>query len=256
MTAMTIDFNTAAQRHRRELHVHCYRMLGNFEEAEDALQEALLRGWRSRESVASDEGLRAWLYRIATNVCLDMLRAKKRRLPSLTSFGEVPWLHALPGPAARRGRAERGGAGRRRRRARDDRADLHRAHPAAAAAPARGAGPARHPRMVRGRDRGDARPQRRRRQQRAPARPRDAQGRAPRPSARARRADRRRAAPARGLHRHPRERRHRRRRRADARGHPGHDAAAPDVLRRRRCRSCPCSGRPRRWASGSSCRRA
>jgi RNA polymerase sigma-70 factor (ECF subfamily) len=96
MTAMTIDFDTAAQRHRRELHVHCYRMLGNFEEAEDALQEALLRGWRSRASVESDEGLRAWLYRIATNVCLDMLRAKKRRLPSLSSFGEVPWLTPYP----------------------------------------------------------------------------------------------------------------------------------------------------------------
>ena len=96
MTAMTIDFNTASQRHRRELHVHCYRMLGNFEEAEDALQEAMLRGWRSRESVESDEGLRAWLYRIATNVCLDMLRARKRRLPSLHSFGEVPWLTPYP----------------------------------------------------------------------------------------------------------------------------------------------------------------
>src|SRR5215213_6095612 len=85
-------FNAAVERHRRELHVHCYRMLGNFEEAEDALQEALLRGWRSRDSFAGDSGLRPWLYRIATNVCLDMLRASKRRVPTLESIAEVPWL--------------------------------------------------------------------------------------------------------------------------------------------------------------------
>jgi RNA polymerase sigma-70 factor (ECF subfamily) len=71
-------------------------MLGNFEEAEDALQEALLRGWRSRESFAGESGLRAWLYRIATNVCLDMLRASKRRVPALESFAEVPWLQPYP----------------------------------------------------------------------------------------------------------------------------------------------------------------
>jgi RNA polymerase sigma-70 factor (ECF subfamily) len=93
MTAMTIDFNTAVEHHRRELHVHCYRMLGSFEEAEDALQEALLRAWRGRDGFSGDSGLRAWLYKIATNVCLDSLRARKRRPPA---SGEVPWLQPYP----------------------------------------------------------------------------------------------------------------------------------------------------------------
>ena len=74
---MTIDFKAAVERHRRELHVHCYRMLGSFEEAEDALQETFLRAWRARETLVDDAGLRAWLYRIATNVCLDALRAQQ-----------------------------------------------------------------------------------------------------------------------------------------------------------------------------------
>ena len=163
MAAMSIDettFNAALDRHRRELHVHCYRMLGSFDEAEDALQDAFLRAWKARESFAGGEGLRAWLYKIATNVCLDSLRAKQRRPPDA---GRGPVAAALPGPAARRGRADRGGAGRRRRRARDDRADLHRRDPAPAGAPARGAGAARRAGVVGGRDGGDARPQRRRR---------------------------------------------------------------------------------------------
>ena len=93
---MSIDettFNAALDRHRRELHVHCYRMLGSFDEAEDALQDAFLRAWKARESFAGGEGLRAWLYKIATNVCLDSLRAKKRRAPSQ---GEIPWLQPYP----------------------------------------------------------------------------------------------------------------------------------------------------------------
>jgi len=100
------DFDTKVARHRRELHVHCYRMLASFEEAEDAVQETFLRAWRSQETFgaaaptgASDEGgpnFRAWLYRIATNVCLDQLRRRKRRVPEVHSFGEVPWLQPYP----------------------------------------------------------------------------------------------------------------------------------------------------------------
>ncbi|RKQ92721.1 RNA polymerase ECF family sigma subunit [Solirubrobacter pauli] len=93
---MSLDetaFNHALDRHRRELHVHCYRMLGSFDEAEDALQDAFLRAWKARETFAGGEGLRAWLYKIATNTCLDALRAKKRRPPA---EGEVPWLQPYP----------------------------------------------------------------------------------------------------------------------------------------------------------------
>ena len=72
-------FSALAERHRRELHVHCYRMLGSFEEAEDQVQETLLRAWRSRGSFAGGDGLRAWLYKIATNTCLDALRSRSRR---------------------------------------------------------------------------------------------------------------------------------------------------------------------------------
>jgi RNA polymerase sigma-70 factor (ECF subfamily) len=94
MSAMTLDettFNAAVERHRRELHVHCYRMLGSFEEAEDALQDALVRAWRARDGF-SGEGLRAWLYTIATNVCLDALRRSRRR----AAAAEVPWLEPYP----------------------------------------------------------------------------------------------------------------------------------------------------------------
>jgi RNA polymerase sigma-70 factor (TIGR02960 family) len=88
-------FEELTQRHRRELHVHCYRMLASFEEAEDAVQEAFLRAWRGFATVEHDE-LRAWLYRIATNVCLDMIRRRSRRVPEVRSFAEVPWLQPYP----------------------------------------------------------------------------------------------------------------------------------------------------------------
>jgi RNA polymerase sigma-70 factor (TIGR02960 family) len=89
-------FSDLVERHRRELHVHCYRMMGSFEEAEDLVQETLLRAWRARESCEGERLFRAWLYRIATNACLDALRRRSRRPSSVSSFGEVPWLQPYP----------------------------------------------------------------------------------------------------------------------------------------------------------------
>jgi RNA polymerase sigma-70 factor (ECF subfamily) len=90
------DFGGLVERHRRELHVHCYRMLASFDEAEDAVQETFLRAWRNRERYEEGTYFRAWLYRIATNVCLDLLRSRSRRVPEMTSFAEVPWLQPYP----------------------------------------------------------------------------------------------------------------------------------------------------------------
>ena len=86
-------FSALVERHRRELQVHCYRMLGSFEEAEDLAQETFLRAWRRRETYAGRASLRAWLYRIATNACLDALE-KRPRQPS--ENGEVLWLQPIP----------------------------------------------------------------------------------------------------------------------------------------------------------------
>jgi RNA polymerase sigma-70 factor (TIGR02960 family) len=90
------EFSALAERHRRELHVHCYRMLGSFEEAEDLVQETLLRAWRGRRGLERDDWFRAWLYKIATNACLDAIKRDGRRVPSLGSFGDVPWLQPYP----------------------------------------------------------------------------------------------------------------------------------------------------------------
>jgi len=89
-------FDRLVQRHRRELHVHCYRMLASYDDAEEAVQEVFTRAWRRRDSVEADAALRAWLYRIATNVCLDQLRARGRRPVDLRSFAEVAWLQPYP----------------------------------------------------------------------------------------------------------------------------------------------------------------
>ena len=86
-------FAALAQRHRRELHVHCYRMLGSFEDAEDAVQETFLRAWRRRETFEGRSTFRAWLYRIATNACLDLLAARR---PEPATGGEVLWLQPYP----------------------------------------------------------------------------------------------------------------------------------------------------------------
>ncbi|GLZ41580.1 RNA polymerase subunit sigma-70 [Actinokineospora sp. NBRC 105648] len=89
------DFETAAEHHRRELHVHCYRMLASYDEAEDAVQEAYIKAWRARARF-DGTNLRAWLYKIATNVCVDLVRARSRQVPRLRSNAEVAWLSPYP----------------------------------------------------------------------------------------------------------------------------------------------------------------
>jgi RNA polymerase sigma-70 factor (ECF subfamily) len=96
------------EQHRRELTAHCYRMLGSPFEAEDAVQETLLRAWKSLDRFEGRSSLRSWLYRIATNVCLDQLDGKERRArpmdlgpagePVIENLHtpEVPWLQPVP----------------------------------------------------------------------------------------------------------------------------------------------------------------
>jgi RNA polymerase sigma-70 factor (ECF subfamily) len=88
------EFAERTEPRRRELHVHCYRMLASFDEAEDAVQETFLRAWKARDTFDGSEQFRAWLYRIATNVCLDVLRSRART--PVTSYAEVPWLQPYP----------------------------------------------------------------------------------------------------------------------------------------------------------------
>ncbi|GAA3053795.1 RNA polymerase subunit sigma-70 [Actinokineospora globicatena] len=76
------------EQYRRELHVHCYRMLASYEQAEDAVQETFLRAWRGREGF-DGANARAWLYKIATNICVDQARTAKART-------EVAWLTPYP----------------------------------------------------------------------------------------------------------------------------------------------------------------
>ncbi|MEU4424863.1 RNA polymerase subunit sigma-70 [Actinoplanes sp. NPDC024001] len=82
----TARFALLTERHRRELQVHCYRMLANYEDAQDMTQETFLRAWRKRESFQGHASLRTWLYRIATNACLDLLDKR----PDRTVVSELP----------------------------------------------------------------------------------------------------------------------------------------------------------------------
>jgi RNA polymerase sigma-70 factor (ECF subfamily) len=101
-------FAGLAERYRPELQVHCYRMLGSFEDSEDLVQETFLRAWRKRKSFQGRSTFRAWLYAIATNACLDALGRNPRRAlprqvapetdlsPALVPPAEIPWLQPYP----------------------------------------------------------------------------------------------------------------------------------------------------------------
>jgi RNA polymerase sigma-70 factor, ECF subfamily len=105
------DLDRRLEEHRRELTGYCYRMLGSAFEAEDAVQETLLRAWRGYERFEGRAELRSWLYRIATNVCLDSLKGRERRarpmdlgparepiLENLNTLPEVTWITPIPDP--------------------------------------------------------------------------------------------------------------------------------------------------------------
>jgi RNA polymerase sigma-70 factor, ECF subfamily len=93
-------FGELVRRHRRELQVHCYRMLGSLEEAEDLVQETFLRAWRAREGFSGQATFRAWLYRIATNACLDVLARRPRRvLPYDVAPAADPDADTMPPPS-------------------------------------------------------------------------------------------------------------------------------------------------------------
>jgi RNA polymerase sigma-70 factor, ECF subfamily len=77
-------FGALMEPHRRELRLHCYRMMGSLHDADDMVQETFLRAWRRRETFEGRASLRAWLYKIATNTCLDALRKRPRRMIPMT----------------------------------------------------------------------------------------------------------------------------------------------------------------------------
>ena len=100
-------FRELIDPHRRELQLHCYRMLGSFQDAEDALQDTLLAAWQGLAGFEGRASIRTWLYRIATNRCLNARRSASRRPaqawnvpgvepPEPTRLGEVVWLEPFP----------------------------------------------------------------------------------------------------------------------------------------------------------------
>ncbi|MEV8372326.1 RNA polymerase subunit sigma-70 [Kribbella sp. NPDC056861] len=99
-------FEEIAAQYRRELHLHCYRMLGSVTDADDVMQEILLAAWRGLDAYAGRSSLRTWLYKIATNRCLNAIRDGKRRPPAEplppfeppepTRRGDVTWLQPYP----------------------------------------------------------------------------------------------------------------------------------------------------------------
>ena len=100
-------FRELTEPHRGELQAHCYRMLGSLQDAEDALQDTMLSAWQGLHAFEGRASLRTWLYRIATNRCLNTLRSASRQParewnvpgvepPEPTRLGEVPWLEPYP----------------------------------------------------------------------------------------------------------------------------------------------------------------
>jgi RNA polymerase sigma-70 factor (ECF subfamily) len=87
-------FAALAERHRSELQLHCYRMVGSLHDSQDLVQETFLKAWRGRATFQGRSTLRAWLYGIATHGCLDFLAARRERVASTES--EVPWLEPYP----------------------------------------------------------------------------------------------------------------------------------------------------------------
>jgi RNA polymerase sigma factor (sigma-70 family) len=100
-------FRALTEPYRRELRMHCYRMLGTFQDAEDAVQDELLAAWQGLGRFEERASIRTWLYRIATNRCLNARRSTSRRPakewnipevepPEPTELGEVVWLEPYP----------------------------------------------------------------------------------------------------------------------------------------------------------------
>jgi RNA polymerase sigma-70 factor (TIGR02960 family) len=111
------DFRALTEPYRAELHVHCYRMLGSLQDAEDAVQDTLLAAWQGLGGFEGRSSVRTWLYKIATNRCLNMRRSASRRPavawdvpgvepPEPSRLGEVVWLEPYPGPEPRYEQAE------------------------------------------------------------------------------------------------------------------------------------------------------
>ena len=123
------EFTSLVEPHRRELHLHCYRLLGSLQDAEDMVQETMLRAWQHFDTFRGESSLRTWLYRIATNACLDALKKNRssRTLPPKVApeadplqplaspWAETAWLEPYPDswlaeatedPAARYSRRE------------------------------------------------------------------------------------------------------------------------------------------------------
>ena len=110
-TAAPAELETQLEQHRSELKAYCYRMLASPFDAEDAVQETFIRAWRGFDRFEGRSALRSWLYRIATNVCLDMLGNKERRARPMDlgparepilenlSMPEVTWIEPIPDPA-------------------------------------------------------------------------------------------------------------------------------------------------------------